>query len=368
MVLALAFVLLLTQAPAATREERVLELLGGIDTPGACASAHFRSVAPAVGKARVIEPLDLSSCGNSDNGTFDDARARQLALELCALYDLAAWRDQLVSEGGRSVLLDGFDPVHKLGFKLRGRGNLRTLGHALPEHDATALDEGELAWLGAQGIRVHVADVDLYHVYDGDEFTPLLAYLAGVVRFLNEATDGEDVEVGGLLFEREASWPWRAGAGVVTPEGIAASGGGGDDLELVVEQAGVVTFPCRGLPDFVVPAPRSFMAPESDAESSRTARMLSGSTRGAPSVLVVPAHASPPEGTRPWREPLFTLRVRQRQGETELVHESHSFTLFLPSAFDLARPFELELELGPGRYSFWKAARLGAAATKSVPR
>jgi hypothetical protein len=55
---------------------------------------------------------------------------------------------------------------------------------------------------------LHVADVA---AYGGslDRCTPLLAYLASVVRFLNDATHGEDVELGGVLFEREAVWTPR---------------------------------------------------------------------------------------------------------------------------------------------------------------
>jgi hypothetical protein len=49
----------------------------------------------------------------------------------------------------------------------------------------------------------------------------------------------------------------------------------------------------------------------------------------------------------------------------ELVHECHSFVAFLPREFDLARPFVLELELSPGRYSFHGGpARIGAAAPR----
>jgi hypothetical protein len=44
------------------------------------------------------------------------------------------------------------------------------------------------------------------------------------------------------------------------------------------------------------------------------------------------------------------------------VHETVGPTAFLPSAFELAKPFEVELDLAPGRYTFWTGARIGGAA------
>jgi hypothetical protein len=45
-------------------------------------------------------------------------------------------------------------------------------------------------------------------LYQGfwDEFTPILAYIAGVVRFLDSVTEGEDVRLDGLLTSCERGW------------------------------------------------------------------------------------------------------------------------------------------------------------------
>ncbi len=358
--LLLALLLALAQTPAETREERVLALLQGLARPGNYGRAAFVAVTSPPGAGPVLVPEVVTLCANSDCGTFDDARARRLARELAEIFGLELVTDALLAEGDRSVELDGLDRTGRIAFELRGRGNFETFGAALPEPAEAALDPAEIVWLTSRGTRVHVADVETYRNCDGDEFTPTLAYLAGLTRFLNACTEGEDVELGGLLFEREATWGWPSSAALDPPSGIHAAGGG-DVLTLVVERAGKLSIACRGTPDLDLPTP-VFFGRAPDSEARRRARSLSGSTRGAPSALVVPAQGYPLSGNGP--EPEFVLRLRQQREGAEFVHEARSFTLFAPSAFDLAQPFELEFELAPGRYTFWGPARLGAAAPR----
>jgi hypothetical protein len=59
--------------------------------------------------------------------------------------------------------------------------------------------------------------------------------------------------------------------------------------------------------------------------------------------------------------PELRLRFRQRLDGSTLERESPSNCLFLPSAAELTEPFELEIELAPGRYVLGQV-HLGTAA------
>jgi hypothetical protein len=109
------------------------------------------------------------------------------------------------------------------------------------------------------------------------------------------------------------------------------------------------------LPDFGPPRPRLEETTSPDLRGD-----LPRSSHGAPSVVVV-KHAVKALPGAP--RPEFRMHYRQTLDAREVVHECRSFVAFLPSAFDLARPFELELDLGPGRYCFYGGpARVGMAA------
>lgn len=286
---------------------------------------------------------------------------RRAALRLCSIYGLAAEPLRLGADGETSVVLDGLDPERKIGFDLRGFDDLDWSSEALLEESSIALDEGELTWLDTQGFRVFVADVVRFRKLDGDQFTATLACLSGLVAFLNEVTEGEDVALGGFLFEREANWPLFA-ADRPLPDGVRRFSEF-HEHRLVVERPVKITIPCSGLLDFGPPVGRVFEEPAEQSEREERVRFPS-STRGAPSVLNLCGGVLPLDGALGGHQPSFLLRIRQRLGEDELVHETDRYTLFLPGSFDLAQPFELDLELSPGRYTFYGPARIGAAAAR----
>jgi hypothetical protein len=266
----------------------------------------------------------------------------------------------VLGDGERSVLLDGLVSEPKLGFKLRGRGELAMGSDGMPEHEDTALDESELAWLRAEGYELYVSDVGRYRNWDGDEFTAMLAWVGSIVGFLNDNTAGEDVALGGLLFEREATWPWPVDDVLTRADDVEVAdrgqGAQAHTFDLLVRRPTVLTIPCAGPGDLDAPLRLSAFMPEENVPGP-----IRGSTRGATSVLLfrAGAHALPDAESR--ARPDMVLRVRQQHEGRELVRESRTFTLFLPSHFDLADPFVVELELAPGRYSFYGPARLGAA-------
>jgi len=362
----LLLVVALAQADAPSRAERVLQLLSEVSQSrsGYYADTIFETVKPPLGSGPVLVPrVALVMCADRDHFALEDERARQLGRELFAIYGLAPEADHREAEGAHAVVVDGLDTVAGLGFELRGRlrpptedalaGRTDWWEEVEPEEPALALDADEYAWLGACGIRLHVADIEAYRG-SLERFTPMLAYLASLVRFLNDVTAGEDVELGGLLFEREAVWEPR----FVARDGVRIESGSGAGIELVVERATTLTLACRGLAD-LQPAPERDTWGFYETPDETLRRRDFRATRGAPSALYLKggAVADIPGGPRPD----FRLRFRQRVDGSSVERESHGAPLFLPSAVELTEPFELELELAPGRYVVG-AIHLGTAA------
>jgi hypothetical protein len=233
----------------------------------------------------------------------DDARLRRLALDVFRIFELQPTAEHAWADEHGMARLDGLDLERRIGFELRGRGTPEECFEQTPEDEAEALDDAEL--------------------------------------------------VGGLLFDREASWPVT----VLPTDGMRVTQGNTGPV-LSVERAVKVILACQGTSDYGPQRQRSSGLPTGAPLSE-----LGTTTRGAPSVLVFKASAQPLVAARPAPRPEFRVRVRQWFGTTELVHETPSFTCLLPSSFDLARPFERELELAPGYYSFYGGgARIGAAA------
>jgi len=363
--LSLLLVAALAGTDAQTRAERVLALLSEASQTRSWyyADTIFESVPPPLGNGPVLVPrVALVMCGTRDHFALDDVRARQLGRELFTIYGLTPEADHREAEGAYSFVLDGLDAAAGVGFELRGharpptddelRGVCYWSGEVEPEEASVALDADEFAGLSARGIRLHVADVESYGSLE--RFTPMLAYLASLVRFLNEVTTGEDVELGGLLFEREAAWEPR----FVSGDGVKIESWAGCARELVVERATTLTFACRGLADLGAAQERDswgfYETPDQTLERRRF-----HSTRGAPSALYLKgeAVAATPGGPRPE----FCLRFRQLVDGSAVERESHTTRLFLPSTVELTQPFELELELSPGRYCFGEV-RLGTTA------
>jgi hypothetical protein len=141
-------------------------------------------------------------------------------------------------------------------------------------------------------------------------------------------------------------------------ERVLALPGSGAGLELVVERTTTLTLSCRGRADLqAAPERDTWGFYETPDETLR--RRDFRATRGAPSVLYLKgeAVADIPGGPRPD----FRLRFRQRVDGSAVERESHGAPLFLVSSVELTEPFELELELSPGRYTF-RSVHLGTAA------
>lgn len=342
---------------AAAREARILEMLRRVDGgPGAhwFWMTSFRKERAEDGFAEPVPvPHIPIMFGNSNNGVFDADEARARAIELFRVYGLEPEAGVKVEAGGGTAVLDGADRARKVAFELRGAPGTGAWGpEAKEEPVATGLEAAEYRGLQAEGWRVHVADVNLFGVADGDRFEASLAWIAGVVDFLNGVTDGPDVDLTALLF----GWKQRFALPTREALGLPASArfvGREDDEVLVIEETATILL--------------RFARPDG-SPSALGARGHVGTvwevlerplpTAGRPSLVEVPIGRAPDGWREPAnvsRAPLLRLRQERGEGRPPIVLESRSPMILTPSAFDAARPFDVEIVLEPGRYSMGDA-------------
>lgn len=357
----LALVACLAQGASPTREERVLALLQEVACGGSFryADARFREIEAPMGAGPVLQDELMLFCGNADSGTFDDRLARRIGVECLRIYGFEAAVDVDVETGGGCASIDGLDRAKRVGFELTGLGCRETFCEAKVEAPERALALEEAQALAEQGYRLHVAEVAGYRSAS-DDFTPTLAWVAGLVRFLNAVTEGEDVELGGLLFEREREWrvPFAPTASV-----RAQTVNGRTELRVTAKLT--LRYSCDGAATLVAPelGRGSFLWEESSEERLARQALPFPASGGAAAVLLLEGAALGLEPGEDVPPPEFTVRVRQWVAGVEQIQEAHALVLLLPSRFDLSRPFELELDLGPGRYVFGSAC-LGSAAPR----
>lgn len=269
--------------------------------------------------------------GNSMNGVFDDARARKLASRLFEVYGLSPASDVQFASDGVQATLDGLDLQKRVGFELRGR--LPTGEPIGPrrwsEPEPESLDDGEARRMATEGVKLHVADYGDYHLVDYDQFTPTLAYLAGIVEFLNETTDGPDIDLTAVLAPAQQRFPLPEDAFESGPC-ISAVVHEGDSVHLHVTEGARLDFELSG-PGCLEYSTR--VRPRSWGRRDWGLLLRPRSTAGRPTMLWIDTHS---RGLR--------LRVTQGVGERRLDVASDGPFVFLPSTFDAAEPFHLTLE------------------------
>jgi hypothetical protein len=144
------------------------------------------------GNPSVTIPKIPISFGNSHLGVFDTTRAKKITLELFAAYGLKLEGSHRFQKGEVVFEADGYDPKAKIGFEIlksdRAPGALES-PPPKPETDpAKLLDDKETAALkqavaGGQE-TFFLAPVEAYPNMDGDQYTPLRAYLQSVLDYL----------------------------------------------------------------------------------------------------------------------------------------------------------------------------------------
>jgi hypothetical protein len=340
-----AFVLagpLTAQDPADERERDVLSVLRRATElrGGRFSTSEFTHSRNAFGSPVVLAQSPVF-CGNSFGGSFDAGPARRLALELFRAYGWTPYADQVIREGGIATRLDGYDGEAKLGFKLRG-APIGAWTETKDEDERTGLSAAEFAQLAGDGIRLHVADLADYPLMDGDQFTPTLAYLAGVVEFLNTVTDGPDVDLQALLMQREQRFPFPEELSL--PPGVSLERT--RDVLLLSSTESVQVILPVGIASIIEVRKLSRMTVSNYAGDYEDIRAevwgevdQALSTVGRPTVLQL---------RNDWGAGAHVaLRVHQ-EGPRPLKVATTSAVVFLPSTFDARRPFTLMITLVPG--------------------
>jgi len=318
------------KAPRASRQEQVLALLQRIPTEHG--QLHATPVARATNAygCAVVRPDLHGLCGTGWQPAFDPELTRSLARELCAIYGLEVVADA-PAPADVPARLDCLDRARGIGLKLRGTVVRKEIaGGSWPtvvdEPAATDLDVAEHQALGKAGVRVHVADVQsFWGAMSEDRLTTTLCYLASVAAFLNEVTDGEDVDCSALLPFDARLLPFDA------PKAHA---------DLRVE-------PWRG--GFSLTAERATdvtLAVDPQRATSRVGDVLASAPANESRPVVVQVLGLQAE------RGAFALSLRQRgkDGAERELARSTTDVLFVPGTFDSTQPFALALALQPGQY------------------
>jgi hypothetical protein len=221
----------------------------------------------------------------------------------------------------------------QVGCKLRGKlaQPVGPFAGAEPEAPGRALDDDELGRLAASGHRIQALELDWFPLMDGDQVTPTLAYLAGIVAFLNSVTGGHDIDLQAILERHEVRVPLpvpTAGKAVVIEPAA-----GSPACSLQVDKESELTFQLR-LGD--------------DCERRQPPTERFGQPTWKPEAL--PRRWPSPVLLRLPSLPQVAVTLEQG-GKPPLRLEARGPLLFLPRQFDPRAPFTLTLRLSPGGYT-----------------
>lgn len=323
------------------REAAVLGLLHRIPAAGGqLPSTPIEASTNAYGCA-IVTPSMRALCGVGWKPAFDPALARSLARELCAIYGLDVEVD-VPAPVGQAALIDAFDAKRGIGLELRGGVQAKALptGGIWPtvvdEPAATDLDVNEHRLLTAANLRVHTADVQAFWLASsGDHVTTTLCYLASVVAFLNEVTDGPDVDLGALVPSRSRWLPLSAPK--AHPGLTSTPWGGGQTLN--TDRAMKV--------EFRIDSQRA----HDPRDNSTSGPVANG---GRPVVVQVMGLVAERGSAK------VTLWQPDAAGRARVLAESDTELLFVPGTFDSTKPFSIILSLQPGQYrindTIWMSA------------
>jgi hypothetical protein len=350
-------------ASAPSRTDRVLEVIRRLPSRvNQLASTPLLESKNDFG-CTVLAPGPRGMCGTGWRQAFDPALARSIGRELFAIYGLTAIAD--APAPGVATRLDTLAEGPRIGLKLRGLVEHREVAGpgsswpvVVPEPGATDLDLGEYRALLAAGFRIHTADVESFWMAASqDTFTTTLGYAASVVRFLNEVTDGEDVDLAactaarsvwiGIAAPRAApGYSVRQGTGVVRLDVTRPTA---VRIEVDPRRAEVASGPMADDPKTRPIAPRApVRAPLAN--------------RGRPTFVQLLGYGADKDTAC-----RFVLRQRLAGGagaagaEQELA-ASDGPLLVVRGTFAAERPFVLELRLQPG--SHWLGERVWLAAAE----
>jgi roadblock/LC7 domain-containing protein len=143
---------------------------------------------------KVVVPNIRISFGNSYSGIFDMVRVKKATIALFGAYGVKLKEDYPLKRGDVEFQVDGYDPEKKIGFEILGADYISTGGFSADPPDprqskpATDLDEKEAEKLkkivSAGEEKMFLAPAVDYPLMDGDEYTPMRAYLQSALDYL----------------------------------------------------------------------------------------------------------------------------------------------------------------------------------------
>jgi hypothetical protein len=345
---------------ATGREARVLAVLQSFADSDPDRSWFWRSsMAPHSDPQRpekhVYVPEIPIMFGNSYTGLFDAGAARRLASELFRAYgvevELGVQFDTPTVKAG----LDGANAAAKIAFELRAGTEVDLDAVPIdPDPPNLALSDAEREELERGGWKLHVVSAALYQEMDGDQLTPTVAYLAGVLEFLNAVTDGPDLDPRALLLGQRLRFATpnveELGLGKRKSQGDWQLERQSDEFALTERRQIRIAFSApNSPPSKSEPRHESFVFREREKPPGFDAEKRVASL----SVLEAPVQAKRVRG-QPDSSQREKMRVRliQRRADRPdpLAIEARGPLIFAPMTFDPTQPFELEFDLPPGDY------------------
>lgn len=142
----------------------------------------------------VVVPEIRISFGNSYSGIFDTVRAKKATIALFEAYGVKLKADYPLKRGGLEFQVDGYDPEKKVGFEIVGTDYIPPSpfvmepGPERKKNQVADLDEKEAEKLKASVSSgeeaMFLAPADEYPLMDGDQYTPMRAYLQSALDYL----------------------------------------------------------------------------------------------------------------------------------------------------------------------------------------
>jgi len=296
--------------------------------------------------------------GNSVNGIFDVSLARKRAVQAFAAYGIEIERNVQIQGDGISATVDGLHRESGLGFELRDPTELvidfaggPTVDYSKQYDASIFLDDDEIAKLRVAGWPIHVSGPK--HRFDGDEFTPGMAYLASIIEYLDRETDGPNFDIETVLF------PARQIV-TVKPRFEPAPAAVTEADEWIQFKAAASN---RVVLDVAPGAIEKVEIEQIDPSDTYLRKVTRSATESIASTLGRPTIVYVGLGTGA----VTKRRLTQDRGESDspIVLESMEPWFLLPSTFDAAKPFRIEMQIKAGDdVSVSREVRIGSRRSK----
>jgi len=294
------------------------------------------------GGKRIVTRLP-PGCGMTQLQPLPRAEAIKRLHELFSRYGYATQPEYTLAEAGAHARLDGYDRKTKTGFVLvrgafkpRGRHD-PVLRERPPLPKLQELSLGEWRGLQRRGHRILRVPEDRLVGLPPNSFVPLLACLLDAADWLNGVTDGPDLDVDALLAPpRTVRIPDFVEKGLPLAQPIQQDANG---TFIVTKAEAKTQLPLNALAE---------KAPK----------------RRSPGLLIMPFSWLPPHQAKGYdftSAALEFMLTQQTTPTTRLRVRSRRPVFLMPPAFDLTKPFRIQLVLPQGMITLSREVTLRAA-------